>query len=262
MTISITKLIGATLTVTLTTVDDSVWLVAYTSPKLPLSTRIIHAALFVLTLEVLVFACVVIASFVQLAVVDDQESGEESMSRDGPNDEILLGSIGACLCWIISGVLFVRKWLKRKRHISSQAGLLRASTQQLDNKYGSIDEPDGESGKLDDASSSSSDSNADQNDISNQPSPWVVASLTALGALDEVSYFPSLILGNVFTSADLCLGTFFAACIVLVVVTVFLSRCKPILDFLDSIPLYGIVATFAFILTIEVVADVLSSHNN
>lgn len=262
MTISITKLIGATLTVTLTTVDDSVWLVAYTSPKLPFSTRIIHAAIFVLTLEVLVFACVVIASCVQLAVVGDQENGEESPSRDGSNDEILLGSIGACLCWVISGVLFVRKWLKRKRRIASQAGLLRASTQEVNNKYGSIDESDGECGKLDDVSSSSSDNDADQNDVSNQPSSWVVMSLTALGALDEVSYFPSLLLGKVFTSADLCLGTFFAACIVLVVVTVFLSRCKPILDFLDSIPLYGIVATFALVLTAEVVVDVLSPHNN
>ncbi|KAL7468560.1 hypothetical protein ACHAXS_010402 [Conticribra weissflogii] len=262
MTISITKLIGATLTVTLTTVDDSVWLVAYTSPKLPLSTRIIHATLFVLTLEALVFACVVIASGVQLAVVGDQENGEESSSTYDSNDEILLESIGALICWMISGVLFVRKWLKRKRRIAAQAGPLRASPQQGDNNYGSTDEPDGEPGKLDDVSSSSSENDANENGISNRPSPWVVVSLTALGALDEVSYFPSLLLGKVFTSIDLCLGTFFAACIVLVVVTMFLSRCKPILDFLDSIPLYGIVATFALVLTAEIVADALSSHNN
>lgn len=41
------------------------------------------------------------------------------------------------------------------------------------------------------------------------------------------------------------------------VVTVFLAQCKPVLDFLDRIPLYGIVAVFATVLTVGVVIDVM-----
>lgn len=123
----------------------------------------------------------------------------------------------------------------------SEKELHRAATQKVSNQYGSINNDD-----------------YDEHAVSSKPSPWAVISFTTLGALDEVSYFPSLLLGGIFTPLDLCLGTFFAACIVLAVVTLFLAQCKPVLDFLDRIPLYGIVAAFATVLTVDVIFDVMA----
>jgi hypothetical protein len=57
----------------------------------------------------------------------------------------------------------------------------------------------------------------------------------------------------VFTAAELCLGTFLASLFMLTVVMVFLSQCQPILDFVDKIPLYAVVAVFAAIVTTELV---------
>jgi hypothetical protein len=243
--LSLAKLAGATVTVTLTTADDAIWLVPYTAPYLPLSTRIIHGFLFILTLEVLACGCVAISSLFQWAVASKKTSSSSDVKW--PDEEIILGSIGAGLCWVIAIVLFVRKYLKKLRRTTEQGlhlsekELHRAVTQKVSNQYGSIP----------------SDDDIDENQVSSRPSPWAVISFTTLGALDEVSYFPSLLLGGVFTPYDLCLGTFLAACIVLVLVTVFLAQCKPLLDFLDRIPLYGIVSTFAAALTLGVIFDVM-----
>ena len=94
--------------------------------------------------------------------------------------------------------------------------------------------------------------------VSRRPSPFTVVSLTALGSLDEVSYFPSLVLGSVFSPLDLCLGTLVASCIILLAISLLLSTCGPLLHWLDRIPLYGIVAAFALVLTVSVVLDVES----
>ncbi|KAL3802968.1 hypothetical protein HJC23_011591 [Cyclotella cryptica] len=241
--LSLAKLAGATVTVTLTTADDAIWLVPYTAPYLPLSTRITHGLLFILTLEVLACGCVAISSLFQWVVASKKTSSEVKW----PDEEIILGSIGAGLCWVIAIALFVRKYLKKRRRAAEQGlhlsdrELHRAVTQKVSNQYGSIPSED----------------DNDENLVSSRPSPWAVISFTTLGALDEVSYFPSLLLGGIFTPYDLCLGTFFAACIVLAVVTLFLAQCKPLLDFLDRIPLYGIVATFATALTLGVIFDVM-----
>lgn len=241
--LSLARLAGATVMVTLTTVDDAIWLVPYTAPHLPLSTRIIHGVLFILTLELLVCACVAVSSLFQWAV-----STKKISNIKWPNDEIILGAIGAAICWAIAIFLFIKKCLKKRRCAAqrdnpdkSENGrdLHRASTHRVSNQYGSVN------------------TNEDEDDrISSSPSPWAVMSFTTLGALDEVSYFPSLLLGGMFTPFDLCMGTFLASCIVLAVVTFFLARCKPVLDFLDRIPLYGIISAFATVLTIGVIIDV------
>lgn len=242
-TTSLTGLVGATLMVAATTADDAIWLVPYTSPSLPLCTRLIHGALFIATLEVLVFICVAVASGLQWAVSDEK------------NAEILLGSIGAGFCWIIAVALYIKKWLKRRRRAAAQSAFQQQTTHQTDN-YGSVETQDVE------RPISCEDDSDDNNDDKIQLSPWAVVSFTFLGALDEISYFPSLVLGGLFTPLDLCLGTFFAACIVLIVVTLFLSRCKPLLDWLDDIPLYNIVGTFAIVLTAGVVWDALADKDD
>jgi len=112
----------------------------------------------------------------------------------------------------------------------------------------------------DSSSSSSEEEKLEDNDdkVSSKASPWTVMPFTTLGALDEISYFPSLILGKIFIpsrfdSGDItCIMHCTYCCCVF-----FLSRFKPILDWLDRIPLYGIVAAFALVLIIGVVVDVV-----
>ena len=102
----------------------------------------------------------------------------------------------------------------------------------------------------DDSGSSSDDSSIEGRHIPIKPSIRMVATLTALGALDEISYFPALVVGKVFSGEELLVGTLGATVIILVIVLLFLSKMKLLVDFLDSIPLYGIVGMFAVILTI------------
>ena len=76
-------------------------------------------------------------------------------------------------------------------------------------------------------------------------------SLTALGSLDEISYFPPLILGGIFSPAELVLGTFLAALCMVLIVVLALQPCKPCMECLDRIPLYAVVTVFAILLTVE-----------
>jgi hypothetical protein len=250
-----------------TTADDTIWLVPYTSPSLPFCTRIIHAALFVSTLELLACCCVAVASGLQWTVVTTDDGDDNDLSMKGKwDEEIVLGSIGAGICYVIALVLYVRKCLKRRFRASSQDALHRALTHRTHDKYGSVDDSGAHGLSGDDSGQShvlpeSEPYLADEVRVPSQPSPWAVISFTTLGALDEVSYFPSLLLGKIFTPLELCLGTFFGACIVLIGLTLFLSQCKPVLYWLDRIPLYGIVLTFALVLTSGIIVDLLSTDN-
>jgi len=106
------------------------------------------------------------------------------------------------------------------------------------------DEEEVEIEQSDDDSSAGGD-----RDIPSTPSIRMVVSLTILGALDEISYFPALLVGHVFSPFELCVGTLFATLIIFVIVLTFLSKFKRLVEFLDSIPLYGIVGMFAVVLT-------------
>jgi len=247
----IANVVAATFVVALTTADDSIWLVPYTSPSLPTATRAAHAILFVGTLEFLTIACVAIALIVERAVL----AGGGFRGRWAASEEVVLGCTGAVLCWTIAIFLYARKWVRQRRKRREAAERLAASVAEevsLTVDYGTVESADLQS-------SSSSDEEFD--DVPTDPSPWTVITLTALGALDEVSYFPALVVGKVFSPFELCIGTFFAACIVLMVVTLFLARCKPVLNFFDKIPLYGIVALFATVLTAEVIYDLTSGND-
>ena len=212
-----------------TTADDAIWLVPYTAPSLPISTRVIHGTLFIATLEALVCACIGIASSLKWAVITNDDGKWD--------EEVVLGSIGAGICWTIAIGLYIKKWLKRRRR-SREAQRNTMPTSNMYIKYGAVDSFD-----EDDTHPSNSEVvivevevEEDEDKISDKPSPLTVITFTTLGALDEVSYFPSLLLGKIFTPFDLCLGTFFAACMILFIVTFFLHQFKPLLDWLDRIP--------------------------
>ena len=241
---------GATALVALTTADDAVWLLKFTSPALPISTRIIHAALFVGTLSALSMGCVGVALLIENAVI-------AGGSAQAENEDIMMGIVGASICWAIAIGLYVKKTIKRRKRPQQEPTNPRGNGAQ----YGSIEEGSviknlGQD--FDDASSSSGSSfDGDDRDIPQTPSVLKVMTLTVLGALDEISYFPALVVGQVFTPLELCVGTFLAAALVVVIVACFLSTFKPLIDFVDKIPLYGIIGVFALVLSIGVIIDII-----
>jgi hypothetical protein len=242
-------IIAATLLITATTIDDSVWLIPYcTSPHLSYCTKIIHGATFVATLESLAILCVVLSKIFQ-----------DILLKEGGNDvdeSFILGLAGAVICWAIAIGLYVKKWLKRKRRraenviveetlrLTEENEVEEANAVERDGEYSSAVEETLSDGDH------SSDTSSNGRNIPSTPSIKMIVSLTILGALDEISYFPALLVGKVFTPVELCLGTGIATAIILVVVLAFLSKVKPLVDFLDGIPLYGIVGMFAVILTV------------
>jgi len=217
-------LIGATLTIFATTIDDVIWLVPYVASGSPW-IRLIHMTTFVGTLVALAVMCVLLSTgLLQIMPIDESW---------------ILGAIGASLCWAIAIGLFVKKWLKKRR---------RALALQQE-----IVQPD-ESGHGYGAVASHEEEHATEV-ISRHAAPWVVMSFTCLGALDEISYFPALLVGHVFTGWELIVGALLASCIMLLVITTFLPTCQPIISWLDRIPLYAIVCMFAIILTVSAFMD-------
>ncbi|KAL9183503.1 hypothetical protein ACHAXT_004359 [Thalassiosira profunda] len=269
LAVSLAGVSGSTLLVVATTAVDAIWLVPYMSPSLPLLTRITHGVLFVATFECLVAGSVGVAVGMRWAVEANEfgEGDAQSITGEGKRKrDIVLGSIAAAICWVVAIALYLRKVLKRRRRAEAMAMLHRATTQRVKNTtyYGTVDDcPEchamGWNAPLDeeDEDEEEKDKNpAEEEDmVSRRPSPFTVVSLTALGSLDEVSYFPSLVLGSVFSPLDLCLGTLVASCIILLAISLLLSTCGPLLHWLDRIPLYGIVAAFALVLTVSVVLE-------
>jgi hypothetical protein len=105
-----------------------------------------------------------------------------------------------------------------------------------------------------------SNDNASDNKDRQSFQPWTIVTLTISGALDEISYFPSLIIGHIFTGTELIVGTFITVLIMLCIVTQLLQYCQPLLHCLDQIPLYGVITLYAIILTINLILDSISSN--
>ena len=82
---------------------------------------------------------------------------------------------------------------------------------------------------------------------------FTVFTLTLLGALDELTYFPSLIIGGTFRPVELAVGALIACVLILVVISCVLTAFQPILELMDRIPLYAVVALFAAILSVDAV---------
>jgi hypothetical protein len=260
-------ILGATLLITATTIDDAVWLIPYcTANHLPTNTKIIHAATFMLTLQLLTMGCIVVSKIFQHFILRWPSTSDNDSS-------FVFELVGALMCWSIAIFLYVKKMRKKKRQQLKKAleesekllakELIKTSSsppsedQTLLPEVGMVDNENrnvtSSTEEVQESSSSSSSSESDVlegSDIPIEPSIRMVMTLTGLGALDEMSYFPALLVGKVFSPTQLLTGTFVASGLVLIVVLYFLARFKPLVDFLDSIPLYVIVAIFASIMTI------------
>jgi len=169
-----------------------------------------------------------------------------------------LSWIGAGVAWAIAGYLYWKKRRKEERRRAEREARKGSDIEVLVPKNEAGSEEYGavvglEAAASDDSSGSSS---ADENDgifVGSTATPLTVVSLTFLGALDELTYFPTLLIGGTFSGVDLSLGALITCvAIVLIIVTV-LGFFRPILEWMDSIPLYMIVGVFATFLTVEAV---------
>jgi ABC-type multidrug transport system fused ATPase/permease subunit len=254
---------GAACMILLTTLDDCVWLVPFVSHTTTRRIVILHSLTFAATLIVLTSLVGVVTVLVKQwflkrssALGLGHYTGKWSISGNQ-----LWNVVAAALCWSLAGYFYYRSWLKRKKRQQKESRLneemsaaavkeasavsdLQSSAVHK-NDYGAID-------MHDDKSNDRSD------DVATATVQlWTVASLTIVGALDEVSYFPALVLGGVFTVTELVLGSIFTACTMIVVVRFCLSQCRPLMDLLDQIPLYAVVTCFAIVLSVEAIWEAI-----
>lgn len=267
-----TGLVGATATVFVTTLDDSVWLIPYVGSsslgRWTESARLMHAATFVFTLECMAVMACLIALAIEAGALRFWKNDQSQEDRI----EIVTGSIGAILCWCMALFLYIKKLRKRQqrqqqnstdeervRLSNSNTNDRSQNQQQSSSSYGSSRSENRNDGTVDNRYQQRFD-NTEEDDYEEQEnSLGTVMSLTLLGSLDEVSYFPAVIVGNIFTPLELCLGTLLASLLILLMVTTCLAQYKPLAECLDRIPLYGIIGMFGTILTVGVLWDVFSS---
>lgn len=255
MNVSMGRVLGATGIVLVTTLDDAVWLVPFVAQVSNRRTAGLHALLFVATLVSMAAAAALIALLAETSVLSWL-----SLSETG------LTAVAVILCWSLALVLLYKSIQKQHRRRKQRA---QQEQQQQQRQNSNETDPlvEMSNGNDDDETNQQQQQLQQQQQqlhdqptsrVDESPRPWMVISLTFLGSLDEICYLPSLILGGIFNGVEICLGTALAALVMLVIVLVFLRQCKPLMDLLDRIPLYGVVTLFASILTIELVWDILS----
>jgi len=79
--------------------------------------------------------------------------------------------------------------------------------------------------------------------------------MTLVGSLDEVSYFPSLLLTHTYSVWQLSAGAFMACVAIVSAVTLARVFCAPWLQIFDRIPLYVVTLLFAVYMTAELLLD-------
>ena len=272
--LSWTGLLGATITVLITTLDDSVWLMPFVAGagvgaggRNNTCRAIIHAGIFLFTLMTLSLLCCVVAlAVVRYNIVFNSSSSLSTTERL----EIKFDWISVIICWILATGFYIKKIRKKRRRQRLKQQQQQQQQQQQDettpilplfennNNDRSSEEIESESSVVNNNNHVNiDDSQEEPVGISSTIRPCTVASLTALGFLDEISYFPTLIIGNIFSGTELVLGTFFAGLIVLGIQVFLFHQCKPLIDFLDKrVPLYVIIACFAIILTFHLIWDI------
>jgi hypothetical protein len=278
-----TGILGATITILITTLDDCVWLVPYLSPsRYSRSVCIQHGIIFAITFISLTSIIGLCTNY----IISFQSTTNTTTSF---NYERMMELFGVLLCWILALYYYYRSWRKQRQRQRRQAEEeARAKTMtsikaavavqptndgstilSTSNNYGScsteINNHDNDTAQNDrsmdhdDNNNNNETISLSQNDnnivVSSEIQLYTIITLTISGALDEVSYFPSLLIGHLYTFTELLMGTVFTVCIMLLVVTQLLHRCRPILQCLDRIPLYGIITVYALLLTINLIVD-------
>jgi hypothetical protein len=305
-------LVGATVTVLVTTVDDSVWLIRFVgTSKLSSGSKIVNSVVFLSTLLCLAVGCCLLAMTIEWAaddtkkkntdpddIDDDEEETQQEQQQQEEQLEIRLELIAVVICWALAIGFYVKKQLKirRKRRMKQQqqqqqpqerernALLPTSSSSSSNNKqdhdsesnvleavtenYGTSISKDDPASQLDrqrqqdvtSTTSSTLGSSSTSSPMFTGPSPLTVMSLTCVGFLDEVSYFPTLILGKILTPVELVIGTILAG-IIMLCIQIFVAQTvvRPVIDWIDDhVQLYHIIGVFATLLTIQLLWDLHS----
>ncbi|GMI22590.1 hypothetical protein TeGR_g14680 [Tetraparma gracilis] len=213
-------------TIFFTSADDALWLLPYlVSPTLSTTHKVVHGTCFVLGLQLIVFLSFLISL-----------CGHGVVSHSGgiisEHADATLSVAAALIAWAVVVYDVVKRHLKRRR--------LRG--------YSLID---------DDEDLLSSPSASPPPSPPPQFSPSKVFFLAFAGGLDELCYFPALLLSHQFDYGDLSLGALGACLLVLAIITFFLRRCRRLITFIDKIPTSSVVAMYAISLTIGAVRDLV-----
>jgi cadmium resistance protein CadD (predicted permease) len=295
--ITMKGIVGATSTIFLTTLEDAIWLVPFCFYASTSTIRIIHSFLFVGTFTALSTSICLITIglryYSTYTIMSKTSSSSSSSNHMTETISFYSSIIGAMFCWLLAFYFYWKSLMKRKRKQKlqeQQRQLQQEEQQQVETERrpllssSSLLSPTPVDGTFHDTietttismengqspmtistektqpANAERDANIDENDHGNQIitiHAWTVITLTMIGALDEVSYFPSLLLGNILTSYEIIIGTFLASLLELSVVFFFLSSCQPILHVLDQIPIYYVIFFFAIVLSCEVLWDYL-----
>jgi len=226
----ITKTIISSWIIFFTTADDALWLIPFlTKQSYSKQTKIIHGLVFLLTLQLVVHICSLVVDLFGMYFFVDK----------------YLPWIAALVCWSVALYLYVKKYLKRLKRVRENERLEKEEQSVLTNsnnqhRYDEIEE--------------NKDISEEEQENDDSAQPLLVMTLTFLGASDEFAYFPTLLI-NTFTVWELSMGALIACFLILIVITVFLTRMKPVLEWMDSIPLYAIVSLFAVFLSFEAIYE-------
>eukprot|EP00928_Gymnodinium_smaydae_P087649 TRINITY_DN71888_c0_g1_i1.p1 TRINITY_DN71888_c0_g1~~TRINITY_DN71888_c0_g1_i1.p1 ORF type:complete len:262 (+),score=65.93 TRINITY_DN71888_c0_g1_i1:158-943(+) len=79
---------------------------------------------------------------------------------------------------------------------------------------------------------------------------WTLFVIAFVGSVDDLTLFVPMLVGKAFDLAQLMLGAFSAAAFI-VTLCLCIGMCKPIADFLSSVPLFVIVGLFALVLMVK-----------
>ncbi|KAL7555988.1 hypothetical protein ACA910_006137 [Epithemia clementina (nom. ined.)] len=239
LSMMIGKVFSAAGIVLLTTLDDAVWLVPFVVATTQSNHRgiaVLHGMLFVATLQVMAMTVCLLTWLSKRHLL-------------GQSSDTDLALWGALLCWSLAAFLLYRsiqKQRRRRRQKQEQQAL-----QEQEDQFQTEQDPL----VVVATQQKTEEKMHNDNDEIVVAQPWMVCSLTVLGSLDEISYFPSLLLAGVFTEVELCLGTLLAAVVMLAIVVFFLRPCQPLMECFDRIPLYGVVTLFAILLTADYLWD-------
>ena len=262
---SLAGIMEATITIFVTTLDDSLFLVPLVAQAGTPRLALFHGMIFVVTMEALSIVICLLAVLLQVGLTgNDQEK-----------TETILEATGAGLCWCLAGFYYYKAWAKKRARslvrrldettvqANQDSSQQHATTDELEATTESPVnlemqnlteefEGDGLVRACDDAPESIPHL---QND---SIQAWTIISLTCAGSLDEMSYFSGLIIANVFTPLEICLGTLIASLAILVLIDMMVRQCQRCLQILDQIPLYAVISVFALMLTVDLVWDLVS----
>ena len=229
---SLSRIASASFLIFVTTADDALWLIPMLShSKNSFIERCAHCLTFVLTLQMACFFSWIISIiFTKMISV---------VTTDGISLQHRLELCGVVLCWAIAIGLFIKSEIKRRKRLRNehnQTPLVNQDSEKA--RYNSIPV---ECGEAVGGATTSHDA----------PQIATVMTLTLLGALDEIICFPMFIINGSFSYMELSVGCFVASLTVVMVVLFMLKTFKPLLEFFDTIPLYGIIAVYALMLTIS-----------